>query len=169
MVEGNKQRQYERDYYERNKERLRETSKKYYQTNKEKIRERRKETYLGIKDKKNAKLLDFRIRNPELVLIKSAKERAKKYGYSFNLTREDVHIPEYCPLLGLKLESQIGKGKSTDCSPTLDKIIPEKGYVKGNVWVVSMKANRMKNDSSLEEMKLLVENWSNYENKYVPK
>jgi hypothetical protein len=169
MVEGSKQRQYERDYYERNKEKLRETAKKYYKNNKDKIQQRRKEYYLGVKDKKNATLLSFRTRNPELVLIKSAKERAKKRGYAFNLVKEDVYIPEYCPLLGLKLESQIGKGKSTDCSPSLDRIIPEKGYVKGNVWVVSMKANRMKSDSSLEEMKLLVENWSKYENQHLPK
>jgi hypothetical protein len=35
---------------------------------------------------------------------------------------------------------------------------PEKGYIKGNVWVISNRANTLKNDASLQELELLVEN-----------
>lgn len=39
-------------------------------------------------------------------------------------------------------------------SPSIDKVIPELGYVRGNVWVISNKANRIKNNATLEELKL---------------
>jgi hypothetical protein len=38
-------------------------------------------------------------------------------------------------------------------SPSLDKIIPSRGYVKGNVMVVSSKANLMKSDASVTELR----------------
>lgn len=43
-------------------------------------------------------------------------------------------------------------------SPTIDRINPKLGYIKGNVWVISNKANRFKNDATLEELELLVAN-----------
>jgi hypothetical protein len=48
--------------------------------------------------------------------------------------------------------------KKSPNSPSLDKIIPSKGYIKGNVWVISNRANTLKNDASLQELELLVEN-----------
>ena len=48
----------------------------------------------------------------------------------------------------------MGNGKIGDTSPTLDKIIPERGYVKGNVQVISHKANSMKRNASLDELLL---------------
>jgi hypothetical protein len=40
----------------------------------------------------------------------------------------------------------------------IGKLDPEKGYIKGNVWVISNRANTLKNDASLQELELLVEN-----------
>ena len=59
-------------------------------------------------------------------------------------------VPEYCPILGIKLKS--GKESSIDSSPSLDRIIPEMGYVRGNVHVISNKANTIKNNASPEEI-----------------
>jgi hypothetical protein len=88
----------------------------------------------------------------------AAKYRAKKDGVPFNINPQDIKIPEKCPLLGISLIQRKGSGTNHG-SPTLDRIIPSLGYVSGNVQVISSKANLMKNDSTLEEMELLVKNW----------
>lgn len=51
---------------------------------------------------------------------------------------------------------------SLNPKPSLDKIIPKLGYVKGNVWVVSNKANRIKSNATIEELELLVKNLKSY-------
>lgn len=79
----------------------------------------------------------------------TAKARAKKQGVPFSLSVDDFEIPESCPILGLKLEP--GNRKVHFSSPSLDKIIPELGYVKGNVAVISNKANMIKNLGTSED------------------
>jgi hypothetical protein len=76
-----------------------------------------------------------------------AKYRAKQKGLEFNITKEDIVIPDTCPLLGIPMQSA-----------SLDRIDPSKGYIKGNVWVISNRANTLKNDATLSELKTLVEN-----------
>jgi hypothetical protein len=83
-----------------------------------------------------------------------ARHRAKIHGWPCNLTLHDFEIPEYCPVLGLKLSA--GSGKQQDSSPTLDRIIPDLGYVPGNIRVISYKANRMRSNATLQELKALV-------------
>jgi hypothetical protein len=46
-------------------------------------------------------------------------------------------------------------GRRSACSPSLDRIIPDRGYVPGNVRVVSDRANRLKGKRSLSELRLL--------------
>lgn len=92
--------------------------------------------------------------NSERWICHNARYRARKYKIPFNIDVSDIIIPDVCPVIGLKLEP--GIGKLHDGSPTLDRIIPELGYVKGNVLVISHKANRMKNNGSLEELKKVV-------------
>lgn len=65
---------------------------------------------------------------------------------------ESVELPDECPALKIPLDYSDGKGKRTDNSPSIDKIIPEKGYVCGNIVVVSWRANRIKNDAKIEEL-----------------
>jgi len=93
----------------------------------------------------------------EYRMLTRAKSRAKQKNIPFNLTLEDIEVPETCPLLGIPIEIQPKKGHHPN-SPSLDKIIPEKGYIKGNVWVISNRANTLKNDATLQELKTLVEN-----------
>ena len=80
-----------------------------------------------------------------------AKARAKKQGLQFSLDLSDIAIPEFCPILGLRLEQSSTQGSSSS-SPSLDRIFPERGYVKGNVRIISQKANRIKNDATAEEL-----------------
>lgn len=83
-------------------------------------------------------------------LYESAQSRARERGLVFNLTVEDIVVPEYCPILGLKLEKAANKAKPN--SPSLDRILPELGYTKDNVQVISYKANAMKNNATTEEL-----------------
>jgi hypothetical protein len=59
-----------------------------------------------------------------------------------------------CPILGLKLFS--GNNMAQDCSPSLDRLVPNKGYVKGNCFIISNKANRMKQDNTLEDFMKII-------------
>lgn len=95
--------------------------------------------------------------NPEKIILRSAKHRAKKQNVPFLLKLEDINIPEKCPILGIKLEIT-GKHASPN-SPSLDKIIPELGYIKGNIQVISHKANSMKRDATIDEL-ILLGNWA---------
>lgn len=88
----------------------------------------------------------------------AAKHRAKNKDVPFNIDPSDVHIPDFCPLLEIPLVRKTGSGISAN-SPSLDRINPTKGYVKGNIWVISGKANVIKNNASMEEVRLLLQNW----------
>ena len=83
-------------------------------------------------------------------MVHSAKRRAGHANRPFSLTRQDVSIPERCPVFGQPLE--VGEGKQHLNSPTLDRIDSTKGYTPDNVWVISLHANRLKNSASLLEL-----------------
>lgn len=82
-----------------------------------------------------------------------AKQRAESKGTPFDIEVSDVIIPEFCPVLGLELNRSSGKGKPANESPSLDRIVPELGYVKGNVQVVSHLANVMKNNATPDQLR----------------
>lgn len=95
----------------------------------------------------------YRREHPEFCLWNSAKQRAKKYGILFDLKKEDIIIPEKCPVFDVKLEFQIGKGSGpSNWSPTIDRIDNEQGYTKNNIQIISWKANVMKHGASKEEL-----------------
>jgi len=85
-----------------------------------------------------------------------AKHRAKLKGIEFDIKPEDVVVPKVCPVLGVVLEST-GKRSSgpQPQSPTLDRIDSSIGYIKGNIWVISHRANSLKSDATLDELSKL--------------
>lgn len=95
---------------------------------------------------------DYHAENPARSMLRSARKRAVKYGLPFDLKLADIKIPVYCPALGIPLIAGGNAHAPTDNSPSLDRIKPELGYVKGNVIVVSLRANRIKTDATLEEI-----------------
>lgn len=95
--------------------------------------------------------------NPIAVLLGSAKRRCKKRNIEFAIDHSDIVIPDVCPVLGIPLNP--AKGCQTHNSPSLDRIDPSKGYVKGNVWVISWRANSIKSDASLYDLETIAENW----------
>lgn len=92
----------------------------------------------------------------EQKMLYSAKRRSKLFDRDFNITLEDIVIPKLCPLLKIPLHK--GSKVTCDNSPTLDRLDSSKGYVKGNVWVISHKANTIKRDLTVEEIELLLNN-----------
>lgn len=68
-------------------------------------------------------------------------------------------IVDTCPLLNIKLTYDNFIGNTPDNYATLDRIDPEKGYVEGNVQIVSFRANMLKSNATLEELQLIVKNW----------
>lgn len=89
-------------------------------------------------------------------MFQSAKTRAKEKNVEFSLSLDDIQIPDTCPLLEIPISKS--DGVLSGSSPSLDRIIPEKGYIKGNIQVISYKANAMKQGASLEELQTLVRN-----------
>ena len=91
-------------------------------------------------------------------LWSNAKHRSSKKKLPFDIALEDIVIPDKCPLLGIDLVRGTFESGPLRSSPTLDQIRPGGGYVKGNIWVISNKANTIKSDASLEELKTLIGN-----------
>ncbi len=93
-------------------------------------------------------------RDPRVRMLNSAKRTHKTKGVPFDLEREDIVIPTYCPVLGIELA--VNDGAVGPNSPSLDKIIPSLGYVKGNVRVISHRANTIKSDATIDELRKVV-------------
>lgn len=91
---------------------------------------------------------------------RAAKRRAEKKGIDFNITPEDIIIPEKCPLL--EVPFIYGTENNYDYTPSLDRIDNTKGYIKGNIQVISMKANSMKNSASFDELLTFCKNILRY-------
>jgi hypothetical protein len=86
----------------------------------------------------------------EANMLDRSRSRAKRKGFEHNIDINDIIIPDVCPLLNIPLF----QGTDNVCpnSPTLDRIDSNKGYVKGNVWVISYKANTIKSNATVEEL-----------------
>ena len=104
----------------------------------------------------------LREERPEFYLLKAARRRAKNNDLEFNIDESDIIIPQFCPYLNIPLFINPTGKAACDNSPTLDRIRNELGYVKGNIIVVSFRANRMKSNYSFEELKLLVTNLQSF-------
>ena len=96
----------------------------------------------------------------EAYMLDRSKSRAKRKGFEHNITIEDIKIPDKCPLLGISLFP--GKGEVCPNSPTLDRIDSSKGYIKGNVWVISYKANTIKSNATPEELLRIATNLADF-------
>lgn len=107
---------------------------------------------------------EYRKKFPIQNMYHNALNRARKKGLPFNLTKEYLEgIMTYtCPVLGIPL---VFGGPSREDSPSLDRIVPELGYVVGNVIVISNKANSIKNSASASEIRKVAQWLEDNENK----
>jgi|SRR6478609_7250853 len=92
-------------------------------------------------------------------LLGKAKSNAKAKNLEINITVDDIIIPEKCPYLNILLDPQ---DRTRTYVPSIDRIDNSKGYIKGNIEVISALANRMKNNSSKEQLILFAKNVLNH-------
>lgn len=148
------------DYLRKNIEQKRACGRRWRVS--EKGREQGRRWEAANREKKHEYHRKSYIKNLAARMLKSARMRARKEGFNFNLSKEDIVIPTHCPVLGI--EFQCGHLHASDNSPTLDRIDNGCGYVRGNVVVVSLRANRLKSSATITELRKIAEFYAAYEN-----
>ena len=105
--------------------------------------------------------------DPRPKMYSRARERCKITKVVFTLkSYKDIPKPsKYCPLLNIPMF--VGRGIATDNSPTLDRIDNNKGYIKGNIQIISRKANQSKSNLSFNEYKTMYFNMKKQKSKKV--
>ena len=85
--------------------------------------------------------------------LTAIKARTKKSNLEFSIELEDLlPLPTECPVLGIPIDYSAKRGGHySENSPSVDRIDSSKGYIKGNVVIMSWRANRIKNDGTAEE------------------
>ena len=165
----------DRRKYSKYKEKIKERSTKYYAANKEKISdyrktERAKFPYLASegqfksRSKRRGSLVQksiaykakLRREDPARAILYGAKASAKVRGLAFEITKDDITLNQVCPWLKIPLDYELGQGRIPN-SPSLDRTDSTKGYISGNVEVVSWRANSLKNNATLQELVLMGE------------
>jgi DNA-binding CsgD family transcriptional regulator len=91
-------------------------------------------------------------------IIRNVKFSAKRRDIEFSICYRDFDLPEYCPLLGVKLTYRGDGDFNGNDRATLDRIDNSKGYIPGNVWVLSRLANTMKNEATNEQLHIFCQN-----------
>lgn len=97
-------------------------------------------------------LKEWRRKRYEMQILNQARYRAKRDGLDFTITEEDIVLTTHCPILGIPLTRHEGQPGWHDDSYSLDRIDNSKGYIKGNVRIISNRANRLKCDATVEEL-----------------
>lgn len=126
----------------------------WYQNNKEYVCIKSKERYIQKHDYIRQQRKD-RYNDPtryHIYMYDRAKQRARDRGLEFNISPEDIIIPDTCPVLWMRLERNCWWKTSAPNSPSLDRIDSSKGYIKWNVHVISHKANTIKTNATSEEL-----------------
>jgi hypothetical protein len=83
-------------------------------------------------------------------MFQGAAYRAKQNNIEFNITNESIILNKHCKLLNIPIE--YGQTKVTKNSPSIDRIDNSKGYIEGNIQVISSLGNSMKNSATKEEL-----------------
>ena len=114
----------------------------------EKERERRKENWKY---------------KPALHMLNNSKQRAKVVGREHTLTIDDIVIPDYCPILNIKLE--VGDRKNHENAPSIDRINNDGGYTKDNIMIMSTRANLLKKNATIDELIMIGKFYQNLKEK----
>lgn len=136
-----------KEEYWRNPEKYRSLCKQWRKDNVEKIKDYSAKYYQEHKEEYELNIIKYK--------LSSAKQRAKKNNLPFNITEQDIKdvwpIDNKCP--ALDIEFIIGGHDTMNYdSPSLDRIIPNKGYVKGNIQIVSALANGIMSSATPEQV-----------------
>lgn len=143
-------------------------SKKFRLRNESKIHSRRPycltcektkhhNVYSKNKQEHLKKAITYRENNWGMKMLNQARYSAKRKNLPFNLDENDIVIPTHCKYLNILLTQNLGSGVVWS-NTSLDRIDSSLGYVKGNVEVISRKANTMKNMATAEELVIFAKN-----------
>lgn len=135
-----------REWYARNPEKAQASANKWRQENPDKVKAQKTE-WMKIPENRVSHILG------------QAKRRALSSALDFDITIDDLlPLPAICPVLGVPINYQgTGARGFVNNSPSIDRIDSSKGYVKGNVQIISWRANRIKSDATLSELEQLVQ------------
>ena len=104
-------------------------------------------------------------------MLRFKKGNAKERGIDFSLTLDDVPFTAACPVLGVPfllpgseetaaaLKAAGVRNRSFWNSPSFDRIDPRKGYVSGNVVLVSQLANKIMSNATSPDRVRIVADW----------
>ena len=120
----------------------------------------------GGKEKKQSYIKANPVKKITNTLVSGARHRAKDKNIPFDIdldyvrsmVGENAELASHCPVFGIPLNWSCLRGNGNGPlpnSPSLDRIDPERGYVKNNVWIISFRANTIKNNATHEELKLV--------------
>lgn len=159
----------QRAYREKNRERITAYLKTWKANNKEHVQAERDrwvaenpEKARAQRNRKKSRWQKRRYRCDDIEMRKKravnrAQQNARIKNREFNITVEDLYWPEFCPVLGIKLNyGAPSNGRFSADSPSIDRHDPKLGYVKGNCVVMSWRANRIKTDAAILELEKLV-------------
>ena len=157
-----------KEYYEENKEKMRAKQSAYRQQNKDKMRIQHKIWRQKNKEKISAQrqarreqhkgIIDYALRS----LLAGAKSRAKIKNLPFDLTLEwlEAMVVSHCPITLQPLDwfkEQVVNARHTPNSPSIDRVIPELGYVQSNCAIISHRGNTIKNSGTIDEHRRVVQ------------
>lgn len=114
----------------------------------------------GFHDKEKLQRRNSHKNNIIRAMFNRAKQRAIKNNLEFSICINDIVIPEICPLL--EVPFILGDRGNYEFTPTIDRIDNSKGYTKDNIWVITKKANSMKNSASFKELNTFCTNILRY-------
>ena len=143
--------EYQAFYRANNKEKSKEWHKKWYEEHKEQVKARLKEFNLKYPGRIAENRRKWADKNVEKRMYKNAKSRATKGNILFNLEVSDIVVPPKCPILNIDFKLD-NRNTPKFNSPSLDRIDNNEGYIKGNVQVISYRANTMKGDATPEDL-----------------
>ncbi len=144
-----------------------ECFKDYYDSNTPKWQQWRNNNLERNKEVSRRNTNKWRLQDPEKMLLSQIRSRCKRNNIPCTITEDDIRFPTHCPILGIELFVGIGKGSQQN-SPSVDRIIPGRGYIPGNVQVISKLANSMKNAGTLDDCIRLGEWAKQYKNAHPP-
>lgn len=136
----------------------RESNRRYKINNKEKIDDYNTEyrmrpevverMYNYNQNRKSKEELTDKFRD----IVHRCQSRAREKGFPCTITWKDIKdiYTDICPLLEIPLNWNSCSEGRDDYTPSIDKLIPELGYVKGNIRIISNLANMMKSSATKE-------------------
>ncbi len=158
-------RERERTWRQNNPERVRAWERSYRRAHREKLRAAGQEWYQANR----ARLLEYgsgyrsalrsTVEGTARLMFLGSRARARARGLPFDLTAEWVEselafaLENGCPLLGIEITLDRSDGRRPPGTPSIDRFRPELGYTQANCWVISFRANSMKQDASLDFMR----------------